>query len=63
MGSEGPAKFTKGSGEEPFVNSLILGSIHRAWLDEESEYIRMLGDTVSGLVQARDIMNRAQGDV
>ncbi len=42
VGSEGPAKFTKGSGEEPFVNSLILGSIHRAWLDEESEYIRML---------------------
>ncbi|KLO19427.1 P-loop containing nucleoside triphosphate hydrolase protein [Schizopora paradoxa] len=60
-GSDSSLKSTRGSGEEPFVNSMIFGSFPRAWLDDESEYIRTLGETVSGLTQTKDVMTRAQG--
>lgn len=60
-GSDSALKLAKVTGEEPFVNSLIFGSFPRTWLDEETEYIRTLNETVSGLTQIKDVMLRAQG--
>lgn len=50
-----------GLGEQPYVDSLVLGAFPRDKIDEELEYVRSLDGENRSLPTLRDVMKKGQG--
>lgn len=51
----------EGVGEQPYVESLILGALPREKIDDEMEYVRSLDDENRALPTLREVMRKGQG--